>query len=64
MVMSPENVIEILRGHGTIVTPEEAKIILVYLTELAKLEVDEIIRRGKEEKFSPHGQKIISGCND
>jgi hypothetical protein len=50
--MTPEKVMEILQAHGTQVTVDEAKIILVYLTELAKLEVADFIGREKEKKFS------------
>jgi hypothetical protein len=50
--MTPEKVLEILKAHGTEVTIEEAKAILVYLTQLAELEVSDFIKREKEKKFS------------
>ena len=50
--MTPEKVMEILKAHGTLVTIEEAKVILTYLTRLAELEVSEFIRAEKEKKFS------------
>jgi DNA-binding transcriptional regulator YhcF (GntR family) len=59
--MTTEKVVEILKAHGTIVSMDEAKTIVAYLTELAKLEVDEFIKYQKENKFSPSEEKIISG---
>ena len=44
--MTPEKVLEILKAHGTHVTIEEAKIILIYLTQLAEAEVSEYIKNG------------------
>jgi len=47
---------EILQAHGTLVTIGEAKVILVYLTEMANREVAEFIRLEKEKKFSPDSE--------
>jgi hypothetical protein len=50
--MTPEKVVEILKAHGTLVTIDEAKVILIYLTQLAEFEVSDFIRLEKEKKFS------------
>ena len=42
--MTPEKVLEILKAHGTHVTLEEAKIILLYLSQLAETEISDYIK--------------------
>ena len=60
--MTPEKVVEILNAHGTQVTIDEAKVILVYLTQVAELDVSEFIERQKEKKLSimPDARKVVS----
>lgn len=41
--ITPENVIKILEKHGTKVTLEEAKIILLFMRKLAKMTVNEYL---------------------
>ncbi len=55
--MTPEKVVEILKAHGTPVNIDEAKVILIYLTQLAELEVSDFIRAEKEKKFSTTNKK-------
>ena len=55
--MTHEKVMEILKAHGTLVSIEEAKVILNYLTRLAEIEVFDFIRLEKEKKFSTTGKK-------
>ena len=45
--ITPEKAIEILREHGTIVTIEEAKLILYFMYKFAILAVDQIVKNKK-----------------
>lgn len=42
--VTPEKTVEILRKHGTIVTLEEAKIILDFMYKFAKLSVNQQVK--------------------
>lgn len=39
--ISPEEVVKILKEHGTTVTVEEAKLILAFMFELANISLDQ-----------------------
>jgi hypothetical protein len=43
--LTPEKTIEILKKHGTIVTVDEAKLILDFVYKFAKLTLDQIFRK-------------------
>lgn len=45
--VSPEKAIKILQEHGTIVTVEEAKLILDFMYKFAILAVDQIVKNKK-----------------
>ena len=42
--LSPDKVVELLRKHGTIVTIEEARLILPFLQNLANIAVAQALR--------------------
>lgn len=46
--MSPEKVIQILKEHGTIVTLDEAKIILDFMNMLASITVEIYLKKESE----------------
>jgi hypothetical protein len=41
--IKPEEIVQILRDHGTIVTLEEAKVILEFMWKLANLTLDQYL---------------------
>jgi len=41
--IKPEEIVQILRNYGTIVTVEEARIILEFMWKLANLTLDQIL---------------------
>lgn len=43
--ITPEKAVEILKKHGTIVTLEEAKIMLDLMYKFAKLAVNQIVKK-------------------
>lgn len=45
--ITPQKAIEILREHGTIVTIEEAKLILDFMYKFAILSVNQIVKNKK-----------------
>lgn len=45
--ITPQKVVEILQKHGTIVTLEEAKIILEFMYKVGKLAVNQIVEGNK-----------------
>ncbi len=45
--VTPEKAVEILREHGTIVTIEEAKIILDFMYNFSKLAINQIVTKAK-----------------
>lgn len=46
--ITPEKAVEILQEHGTIVTIEEAKLILEFMYKFAILAVNQIVKNKKE----------------
>ena len=46
--ITPEKVVEILKEHGTIVTVEEANIILPFMTNLATITLEQIFEQENE----------------
>jgi hypothetical protein len=42
--ITPEKAVEILQGYGTIISLEEAKIILDFMYKIAKLSLDQYIK--------------------
>lgn len=42
--LTPEKAVEILKKYGTIVTVEEAKLILDFMYKLAKLSVEQYVK--------------------
>lgn len=52
--VAPEKAMEILREHGTIVTIEEAKLILGFMYKFAILSVNQIVNGSNKEK---HGNE-------
>jgi hypothetical protein len=59
--MTPEKVVDILKEHGTLVTIDEAKVILNYFTQAAEFEVAEFLKREKEKKISTIDKNIHPG---
>lgn len=43
--LTPEKAVEILKKHGTIITIEEAKLILDFMYKIAKLSVEQVFER-------------------
>jgi hypothetical protein len=43
--LTPEKAVEILKKYGTIVTIEEAKLILDFMYKLGKLSEDRVLKR-------------------
>lgn len=52
--ITPQKAVEILQEHGTIVTIEEAKLILDFMYKFAILAVNQIVNNKKQEC---HGDK-------
>jgi hypothetical protein len=46
--MTPFQVIKILAKHGTIVTEDEAEIILGFVSKISKIAVDQYLRIGEK----------------
>lgn len=46
--MTPSQVMKILAKHGTIVTEDEAEIILDFVSKMSKIAVDQYFRLGKK----------------
>ncbi len=44
MNISPEQAVKILKEHGTLISLEQAKIILAFMYKLGKLSVDQYIK--------------------
>ena len=55
--MTPDKIVEILHAHGTQVTFDEAKVILIYLTRAAELEVSEFIKQENEKTFPSYSMQ-------
>lgn len=49
--ITPEKAVEILREHGTIVTIEQAKLILDFMYKFAILAVNQIVKYEKQEQY-------------
>lgn len=47
--ITPKKAVDILREHGTIVTIEEAKLILDFMYKFAILSVDQVVKHTKHE---------------
>lgn len=45
--VTPEKAIEILAKHGTIVTKEEAKLILDFMYKFSILAINQVVRKSK-----------------
>lgn len=58
--LTPEKAVEILREHGTIVTIEEAKLILDFMYKFATLAVNQIVGQTKQEE---HGKEKHQSAN-
>jgi hypothetical protein len=43
--ITPEKAVEILKGHGTIITAEQAKLILDFLYKFGKLTLNQTLNR-------------------
>lgn len=52
--ITPEKAIEILAKHGTIVTKEEAKLILEFMYKFSILAINQVVRNSK---LNNHGNK-------
>lgn len=52
--ITPQKAVDILREHGTIVTIEEAKLILDFMYKFAILSVNQIVNGANKEK---HGNE-------
>ena len=46
--MTPSQVMKILAKHGTIVTEDEAEIILDFVSKMSKIAVDQYLKLGKK----------------
>jgi hypothetical protein len=51
--MSPERVVEVLKEHGTVVTVEEAKIILEFMINLAQLNLSQTLEYENRRPVHP-----------
>jgi len=58
--LSPEKAVEILRQHGTIVTLEEAKLILQFMARLADIEVSQFLMK-QNKKSSTETDPALGG---
>ncbi|WP_298302410.1 hypothetical protein [Hydrotalea sp.] len=46
--MTPSQVMKILAKHGTVVTEDEAEIILDFVSKMSKIAIDQYLRLGKK----------------
>ena len=59
-MLSPQQVVEILKAHGTIVSEEEAKIILEFMINLAQLNLSQTLEYENRRPVHPRQHRRAS----